>query len=169
MKRDVFIKIITIAVLLFVLSGCGMTPDDSEIDYIIRETSNVYSGSDAEIYPVVTTENVELTYSLNLGASSKDVYFIFTNTDLISETGSPYLLASTSDVFYAPVNRFYKISNTMIAAEAETGKRGKPEISDFNNNPWDYIGSEPENFIKSRYKLPEENTEVLKKYSGNRV
>ena len=97
MEIDVFKKVLTILILLLLLSGCGMTPDDSEVNYIIREIDNVYSGSDAEIFPVVTTENVELTYSLNLGASSKDVYFIFTNTDLVSEAGSPYLLASTSD------------------------------------------------------------------------
>ncbi len=166
MEIDVFKKVITILILLLLLSGCGMTPDDSEVDYIIREIDNVYSGSDAEIYPLTTTEDVELTYSLNLGASSKDVYFIFTNTDLVSEAGSPYLLASTSDIYNIPVKKFSVVPDAIPEAEAETGKRGKPEISDFNNNPWDYIGSEPETFIKRRYKLPAENTEVLKSTVG---
>ena len=157
-----------LAIIISAFSGCGVDADDLEADYKVKDYTSTYEGSSEEIYHIITSGDVELTYSLDLGAYTKDVYFIFTNTSLSSDTTAPYLLSNSFNAAdYSVYQELKSISpaKSKVSVESKTGVRGKPEISDFNNDPWSYIESmEPE--IKKRdYKIKEPSDYSLKNAS----
>ena len=77
---------------------------------------------------------MNLTYSLDLGTSTKDVYFVFTNIELNDSLSTPVVSNALNQIDY-PTNQLLR--NTTD----NTGlwRSGKPEIDKFNENPFLYI------------------------------
>ena len=69
------------------------------ITYTPVAQTDTYTGSDS-VFKVDTTGNAELTYTFNNSSgSSKDIYYIFTNTNLSAELTAPSFLANIADVY----------------------------------------------------------------------
>lgn len=147
---DILISAITISILGITAcggggGGGGGAPGSSTRTYTPVTKSETYNSSKS-IYEVETTGDVELTYTFDLGTDSKHVYYIFTNTNFSAETVSPSCLSNI-------LNDDKDFSDNEFSLEkplfSETGAsssskgialRGKPEISEFNRNPWKYSG-----------------------------
>ena len=95
---------------------------------------NTYSGISPQIYQIDTSTDTNLTYSLDLGTSTKDVYFVFTNIELNDSLSTPVVSNALNQIDY-PTNQLLR--NTTD----NTGlwRSGKPEIDKFNENPFLYI------------------------------
>lgn len=155
-----------LTLILSVFSGCGVDADDLEADYKVKDYNSVYSGPDVEVFNIITSGDVELTYNLDLGASTRDVYFIFTNISLSSDTTAPYILSSAIEsTDYTFFSKFKKTAPAQVKGQEERGQKGKPEISDFNNDPWSYIESKEPEIIRRDYKIEEPSDYFLKNTS----
>jgi len=98
-----FKKIILFIMLsLIFITACQVNVEESEEKttskyYTPTSASTTYSSTgDYELYPVTTSGDVDLSYTLDLGsASSKSVYFIFTNTNVSTDTTAPTVTSNT--------------------------------------------------------------------------
>ena len=122
-----------ILLLSFLIAGPGCGGGE-KITYTDVSIEDNYLGGDYEIFFPDTSTDVNLTYTLNLGADTKDVFFIFTNTSE-SNHALPQLLENTVS------GRSADEDDQALVAAPESGdqpvpglQRGKPEISDFNRN-----------------------------------
>jgi len=156
------------AIILSVFSGCGVDADDIEANYRVKDYTSFYSGAGEEVFNIITSGDVELIYNLELGTSTKDVYFIFTNTSLSSDTTAPYLLSSSIEASsYSAYPELKSISSveSKVSVDSVTGVRGKPEISDFNNDPWSYLDSVEPEITRREYKIKESSDYIAKNTS----
>ncbi len=127
------------------ITACGVEKSDtaSVTKYTSASKSDVYNGT-GEVFKVATSGNTELTYNLDIGAVPKTVYYIFTNTNLSAETTSP---SSLLNIFEQYSNDFSpdrpSFSESTREEESVNGlERGKPEVTEYNSNPWKYADSD---------------------------
>jgi hypothetical protein len=147
------------SLLLLTAAACnsGGGEESTSIDYRAAAQSQTYTGPGQEVYKVSTAGNVELTYTLTLGASIRDVYFIFTNSSVSSDTNSPYFLNgyNIAEEDY-PLEESSVPAFSSLSASKSTAGRGKPEITDFNSNPWKHLGIDRDSASKPVYSAESE-------------
>ncbi len=134
-------------VILSIAANIGCRGNDSStnggIRYVAVSQSDTYSGTN-EVFKVATSGNAEITHNLDVGSTPKTVYYIFTNTNLTADKTSPSFVANFMDQvddgdFSLDRPSFSESSTSDISNSLQ---RGKPEITEFNNNPWKYAGAE---------------------------
>jgi hypothetical protein len=88
--------------MLCCLLNCVPATEDDIIYHPINK-SNTYLADDPpeQIYQINTSGNVQLTYTLNLGANKKNIYFVLTYTGFKAAAGYPVI--STFNHMPAPV------------------------------------------------------------------
>jgi len=127
-------------VLTAIISLCTSCSDSTgmidSIYYRDFEAENTYCGSGNGIFHIETDDNVNLTYTLDLGENTRDVYFLFTNTSL----SEPAVMKSISADFDKTNHTYNAVlpdcSNKNHTSYNDTALlRGKPEISEYNKNP----------------------------------
>lgn len=154
---------------LFAITACGGGGggggDDGgdDVSYTPATESDTYSSSD-EIYRVETTGDTELTYSIDLGSNTKTVYYIFTNTNLTAETTSPSYISSIIN----NENEEFSLQRPQFSESSASGSpfrpllRGKPEITEYNSNPWKYEGTEKQTDSKGSLSIESNSKGPLK-------
>jgi hypothetical protein len=124
--------ILIICTSLFFLSFiCGEPIEIAEGPYIDVNKSYNYIGGSTEYDLVDTNENSNLTYNLDLGVSTKDVYFIFTNIHLGATATAPEVQSLQDDENVVFNSNTYAHA-TEIIEDNFTLTKGLPEISEFN-------------------------------------
>ncbi|TFH39222.1 MAG: hypothetical protein E4G96_09365 [Chrysiogenales bacterium] len=86
--------------------------------------------------------NVNLTYTLDLGANVKDVYFLFTNIHTSTDTSYPAVSVPALGINQGISLGIAQETEPVKAAMPDPGRsgiRGKPEASEFNRNPFPFI------------------------------
>jgi len=144
--------IISSALLIAACGGGGGGGESDggsgEITYESIGVSFSYSGPMERVYKIQSSGNVELTLNLDLGSNTRTVYYIFTNTNFSAETDSPKCLTNLIDPNNEQSNAESSIIKPLFSESAflknysKSPARGKPEISEFNSNPWKHIGKE---------------------------
>ncbi len=81
--------------------------------------------------------NVDLSYTLELGGTPRDVYFLFTNVNASSDTSYPSIGNSTESLMQGTVPE--AVEKKAGPEENDTGIRGKPEAREFNRNPFGFL------------------------------
>ena len=142
--KKLIISILTLSIffidILFIQTACPpvttttTTTTTINNNYIPISKENIYTGNSPQIYLIDTSTNTNLTYSLDLGTSTKDVYFVFTNVELNDSSSTPIVSDALNQTDY-PTNQLLRNSTN------NTGlwRSGKPEIDKFNENPFLYI------------------------------
>lgn len=143
----------------FQLLSCGNDGPNPEVWTDVSKTDS-YSGSGDQVILVDTTGNVNLTYTLDLGANTRDVYFIFTNTTM-SDAGSNPVVKSVGaeepdPQIMSDTDTSSSFMDSSITNDIPAGQRGTQEISEFNRNPFAYItNNDSGTMLKSMITAPE--------------
>jgi hypothetical protein len=105
-------------------------------------------------YLVEAQAGTDFNYEIDLGSSTKDVYFVFTNTSTTADVSNPAAIAASLSASF--VNRIKNVfAKTELRAEP-IAQRGTPEISEFNRDPFKALGLNRGLFSASRVSaLPE--------------
>ncbi|OHD66359.1 MAG: hypothetical protein A2176_07715 [Spirochaetes bacterium RBG_13_51_14] len=103
-------------------------------------------GTGYEYYPVTIAEqddgkNVSFQYNLDLQSNTRDVYFIFTNVSTSSSSLYPSIDSLNQNINQKIEQDNIDTLKTKILHSAKTGVRGKPEISEFNRNPYAFLNN----------------------------
>ncbi|MBN2158894.1 MAG: hypothetical protein JW807_05825 [Spirochaetes bacterium] len=85
--------------------------------------------------------NVNLQYSLTINDSPKDVYFIFTNTSPYSKSSYPAVTDPEQSIYQDIIPESGDGNTQTPVPGGAAGIRGKPEISEFNRNPFALLNS----------------------------
>lgn len=104
--------------------------------------SNTYDSSKIYNYFLLDTSfNTNLTYNLDLGNNTKDVYFVFTNVNLADGTTYPKFNSENpaSPQNLAPTTADTNPAKPDPAAGIFSGPGGKREISEFNRKPYAFL------------------------------
>ncbi|MBN2442155.1 MAG: peptidase M30 [Spirochaetales bacterium] len=126
------ILIITIVVSLFTFTGCP----EADPGFIDSSAQSTYSGIGDEVFHINTSTDVNLTHTLHLGASIADVYYVFTNTKPYSHADHPVISSKSS------VNKTREsLTGTQSEYSGLGGRKGKPEISAYNKDVSDFLGT----------------------------
>lgn len=134
-------RVLLIILLFFLLFTSCSDDDDNGDGWIHISRSNAYSGSGSEVFLVDTNGDVHLTYTLSLGSSYKNVYFIFTNTTSTDAASTPVVKNIFVDAEAEELNDAAQILFSDAQAESPSptaypiAQRGTPEISAFNHRP----------------------------------
>src|SRR3990172_7324757 len=155
MKKFKIFALITVFLSILILTGCAPKhSNDAEkslLLFIDRYTdvaarSDSYSSATPYEYFIqppyqeqLDGQNVSFQYTFDTGVITKNIYFIFTN---ISPNGSSsYPIVSDMDQNISqniiPETGGELKSNLINSNNA--GIRGKPEVSEFNRNPYAYL------------------------------
>ncbi len=132
--------VLTIFLSFLIFVSCSDDDDASE-SWSSISRSNTYTGPGSEVFLVDTNGNVHLTYTLSLGSSSKDVYFIFTNTTSSDAAQMPVVKNRVGDDDIGDDIDSESSFRTELSAEVPSpsaqpiAQRGKPEITEFNHRP----------------------------------
>jgi len=109
------------ALLSFLLlPGCG----GGGISFVDIEKTDTVTSGDYDVFQLIKTGNTEVTYTLDMGSETRDVYFIFTNTHASKTKTSPEYITEES--------RSAADTKTTVDQSMEAGPvamRGKPEIT----------------------------------------
>ena len=79
--------------------------------------------------------NINLNLSLDIGPTSKDLYFIFTNISPYADTDYPALNDQDLSIQQAAVTSSTASKPKPVLPDM-AGTRGKPEVTEFNRNPY---------------------------------
>ena len=115
------------SVVMFVISACSWLREDSAGYEKVSASATLTS--DYLVDYVDTSGSVDLTYTLNLGSATKDVFFVFTNTSATKDVEAPYSLSVSG------VSSDFEASSLLNKQDVSGGSRpesGKPEITEFN-------------------------------------
>jgi hypothetical protein len=141
---------------IFVLSGCksGKSNDAAKslLPFIDRYTevgprSNQYTNALGTGYqyffiPAFTEqdqgENVSFQYTFNT-STSKDIYFIFTNTSPSISSSYPIVSNMDQNISQDLIPETGAVPKLNLISSNKTGIRGKPEVSEFNRNPYAFL------------------------------
>ncbi len=140
--KNTYVPLIGLLMLIIIYAGCSY--QQTEHSHNTKTNPFIYkSGSITDIYTGTAPEvflhnelsgNVKLNYTLNLGTSSKSVYFVFTNTNSDGSSLNPYI--NGNEVLGSGTsNGSSVLSNISNYNALPIGIRGKPEIAEFNRNP----------------------------------
>jgi len=127
---------------LFTITACGGGGGGDDTPSYTKVTkSDTYVGVD-KVFKVETSGDTEITYSIDLGYNTGTVYYIFTNTNLSADTTSPSYLADFIDQNDEdfPIDKPLFSESTPSGTLSKSLQRGKPEITEFNSNPWKHTG-----------------------------
>jgi hypothetical protein len=152
-SRSIYIILIS-SLLLLTYCNSG-NPDSSDqvsnliaLDYLsyteIAPLNNVFTdfmGTGYEYYHLDIPEqtagdNVSFDYTFETGTETKDIYFIFTNISPDKNTTYPILESSQSVTQSALPAALSKPKSLLQGGQT---MKGKPEISEFNRNPYAYL------------------------------
>jgi len=141
--------------LVFALSCSGNDEPGPEV-WLNVSRSNSYNGSDPAVYLVDTSGNVNLTYTLTLGASPKSVYFILTNTTMGDAGSYPTVKNAGGEDTGESLQSITESEDVQYQADTtgdpeRTAQTGKPEITAFNENPFAHVSREesPDTLMRS--------------------
>ncbi|MBP7738105.1 MAG: hypothetical protein KA369_19165 [Spirochaetes bacterium] len=94
-------------------------------------------------------QNVTFDYTFDPNGSTKDVYFVFTNTDTTYNTSFP-TVTNDQTATQSIVPDTATSNKTQLLNTASVAVKGKPEISAFNRNPYAYLNKvNPVNMLLS--------------------
>lgn len=169
MSRFRYLVLLLLLALPLVTARCTSGNDDKNKALAIAAAnyykdvgtiSNTYGSTEYEYYPVDIPEqdagtNVKFEYSLELGPSTKDVYFTFTNINPSSGTWYPSLDSPAAGISQTVTADTSDDEAGLPANEGEI-LRDKPEISEFNRKPWDFLNRiNPVNMLLNSIDIPE--------------
>ncbi|OHD68326.1 MAG: hypothetical protein A2W19_17165 [Spirochaetes bacterium RBG_16_49_21] len=148
MNKNISLPVICLASLL-ILARCGADPTATDAAYsLIRVTpenltsTNTYTdtyGTGYEYYMLDTAQDVNLEYTLDIGPSMKDVYFIFTNIDPYSETSSPTIHKKNQpESPAAGPDPAHDLKPTAIDLN-KSPITSKIEVAEFNRDPFSFL------------------------------
>ena len=140
---------------IFVLAGCKSEKSNDAATSLLllidRYTevgprSDSYSSATGYQYFIkdpyqeqLNGQNVSFQYTFNTGTSTKDIYFIFTN--ISPNASSSYPIVSDPDQNISQnimPETGGKLKSKLVNID-KFGIRGKPEISEFNRNPYAFL------------------------------
>jgi hypothetical protein len=133
---------ITVFSVLILIFGCSpqkvVYPVENSIDYTaVSANDSIDPSVTNDVIHVDTSGYVDLTYDLDIGTSSKDVYFIFTNTALSAAGSNPQVLSSNIHDTGKSLKMIRSTDNAKNNNRPEL-VRGRPYISDFNKDAFGY-------------------------------
>jgi hypothetical protein len=105
-------------------------------DYTDDTEESTYSGSGDEVFHIDTTGNVDLTHTLHLGASTADVYYVFTNTSPSNDRNNPVIVSKSGDESLSESPAVPVLMDTGLS-----GIKGKPGISTYNKDVSGKLGT----------------------------
>jgi hypothetical protein len=123
------------------LSSSSKSSSSSSVSAVTSSAiSDVYSSSGSNIFihnDLNTNSNAYVTYTLDLGSETKDVYFVFTNISLDSNSANPTVSANNilSDTLLNKSNS----TVTNLSDDNVLTLKDKPEISEFNRKAMSYV------------------------------
>ena len=97
-----------------------------------------YTGSGDEIFLVNVPEEVEFTFTIDLGSNLKDVYFIFTNTGFTDQSNPTVDISALAGYISPAVPAVTKSERETISTD-DMWIRDIPKITRFNENPFAFI------------------------------
>lgn len=143
MYKNKYLFFLAIPVLMTLIFSClpvntNDTSSNNQINYVNVSASQMYSTGNS-VYSVPTSGYVNLSYTMNIGSTPKDVYYVFTNTNTSTDANNP-VLSSISGNITKNNNSSYSLSNT----ETYNLKNDKHNhhiqmVDEFNKNPFKYI------------------------------
>jgi hypothetical protein len=122
---------------------------------------DTFSAFDYEYYSVSVPEqdagkNVSFQYNLDLGGDPKNVYFIFTNTNISGNSAYPTLDPASLNVSQNATPEMADALRSTALSTGDTAQRGKPEVSEFNRDPWGFLNRiNPVNMLLNSIAIPE--------------
>ncbi|HPI88302.1 MAG TPA: hypothetical protein PK859_03255 [Spirochaetota bacterium] len=121
----------------FIIACFISCSESSEIEYTSIALEDTYSDTDSGVFYPSTSGYVDLSYTLDLGSSEKDVYFVLTNRSLSSSTSLHDFNAG--DERSPDFSQALDIENEDISGENTDhsfyAQRGSDGISDYNRRP----------------------------------
>ncbi|MBN2077688.1 MAG: hypothetical protein JW838_01900 [Spirochaetes bacterium] len=135
--------------LLF-LGHCAPEPEDRTKYLLLAERYEPYRivenglndslPYDFRMYEPTDYDNiskVNLSYTLELGDTPRDVYFLFTNVSTSSDTSYPAMENPSPGLIQGIVPE--TLEEKTGPEESDAGIRGKPEVREFNRNPFHFL------------------------------
>ncbi len=112
-------------------------------------------------------QNVSFNYTFDPNGSTKDVYFVFTNTDPSYNTSFP-TVSNDQTATQSIVPDTATSDKTRLLNTATVAVKGKPEISAFNRNPYAYLNKvNPVNMLLSIVPSTEPKYSDIKNDTGS--
>jgi hypothetical protein len=129
MKRFNLLAILLSIIFMITFPGCPPEPGPESVpDFTDESAESTYSGVGDAVFTIETTSgDVDLTHTLHLGASTADVYYVFTNTDPYDDHFNPII-----DYTEEKNEPTYRFSPEMPENTGMVGIMGKPEITEYN-------------------------------------
>jgi hypothetical protein len=147
------LKVIFLAILcvsMIFLTGCPTKPADPVVDtpinYVSTESTNTYTGSDPKVFMIDTSGYVDLSYDLDLGTSTKKVYFVFTNTGTKDSLKNPTVTSNSNINISNNIETFKNDTiskDESLLIQPEITIKNKPEVEEFNRNPFGHLSNNP--------------------------
>jgi hypothetical protein len=125
-------------IVFLAMINCESTKNDGLV-FVDSSAQFTYDNTKTYQYFLFeTTDNVNLTYELDLLGQTKDVYFIFTNTNISINHAAPSFLSSyMNSEFDDQRSSISTTESEPMNPPTEVAMRGKPEITEFNSQPLD--------------------------------
>ena len=131
----------SLGILFLLFTACdnqqGSDIQDPPSSSVISYYGDNYRGPGHEVFHVNAPGQQVFIYTLDLGANTRDVYFIFTNTGFYDQN-IPIVEDLTTSRSGKDPSLSASVKPTHIPLSSK-GLRGKPEITLFNENPFAYI------------------------------
>ncbi len=134
-KKHLFLAIIYIFIFYIGCKSPTATEPPAPPSYDLNVT---YTGPGDEIFLVNVPEGVEFTFTIDLGSSIKDVYFIFTNT-CFTDQSNPTVDISALEGYISPAVPAVTRSERETLSANDMWGWDIPEITKFNENPFAYV------------------------------
>jgi hypothetical protein len=176
MNKFKFSVVLLLITLPLLLASCTPDGEDTSKSLLIAgayknagTVSNTYADPPAgyDYYSVTIPEqeegkNVRFQYNLDLGADTRDVYFIFTNTSSSANSLYPSLDPSSLGINQSATPEYIDAARAAALSAGSAAQRGKPEISEFNRKPWELLNQiNPVNALLNSIALPEPRQDTV--------
>ncbi|MBA7522745.1 hypothetical protein ES705_14865 [subsurface metagenome] len=133
-KKHLFLAIIYIFIFCIGCKPPTATKPSPPPSYDLNVT---YTGPGDEIFLVNVPEEVEFTFTIDLGSNLKDVYFIFTNTGFTDQSNPTVDISALASDISPAVPAVAKSERETISTD-DMWIPDIPEITRFNENPFAY-------------------------------
>lgn len=124
------------------LAAAGCRNPAADLPDSFRDT---YSGSGPQVFHVAAAGGYTFTYSLDLGAATREVYFVFTNTSTATRVNptvlSPAMARGLEPSAAPAAARRERVPPAELSGPR--GIRGLPEVAAFNENPGAFLPARP--------------------------